>query len=126
MSAPSPFQPASLSKSDAELVDAIALLIEFREEHLAAQRNPGRHDQFLSNRTRLLESEKLQDYVCRTPAESLTVLLMKAELALGDWAQQPRAERDYQSIIGRKLSVIEQLVATLRTVREPIPAAVMR
>ena len=65
------------------------------------------------------------NFVSRTPAESLTALLNKAEYHLDDWPEKPRSERNFDCAHGADMSVLEQLVATLRTVREGVPAAVM-
>ena len=124
MSALPSFEPAPLSKSDAELVDAITLLSEWRENWNAA-RGEAAKKHLLRNRTRLAEQVRLMNYVNRTAAESLTVLLIKAEFELGNWPEKPRDERSFDCVHGGQMSVLEQLIATLRTVREPLPAAVM-
>ena len=118
------FQPAPLSQSDAELIDAIALLTEWRERYEATPCE--RRGRQISNRTRLAEQVRLMNFVNRRQAESLTALLIKAEFELGNWPERPVQDRDYDCTHGGKMSVMAQLIATLRQVRDDTPAALAR
>ena len=113
MTASSPFEPTPLSKSDVELLDAITLLSEWREKWNGARGEAARR-RLLRNRTRLAEQVRLMNYVNRTAAESLTVLLIKAEFELGNWPEKPRDERSFDCVHGGQMSVLEQLIAILR------------
>ena len=117
-----PFEPASLSQSDTELIDAIALLTEWREEYDVA--GPEHRRRLMQNRTRLAEQVWLMNWVNRCQAESLTALLLKAEFELGNWPETPVEERNYDCVVGGRMSVMAQLIATLRQVRDDMPAAV--